>query len=164
MRLVTKLIPQDLAFADTAPWRFDFVGTVNAPPSKVWASFIDNHSWTEWFKNCKDCRATSDRFEGVGSTRSIRVNGLRVDERFVAWEPERLWAFTGVAMNMAFASSLVERATFTELPGERTRIDYRMAVAPKRWASPLRRLVASQATKAFAVSFANLDRYLTPTP
>jgi len=157
---VTTLVPQDLAYVDTAPWIFDFEGIVTGSPDEVWDMFIDNESWTVWFKGCRACRATSATFDGIGSTRSISVNGLRVDERFIAWEPGRLWAFTGVSMRLSFASSLVERAAFSDLGDGRTRIDYRMAVTPKRWASLIRSTIAKQATKSFAVSFANLDRAL----
>jgi uncharacterized protein YndB with AHSA1/START domain len=154
------MVQRDLVFADRAPWIFDFDGLVTANPAEVWAAFIDNESWTIWFANCKSCRATSDPFDGVGSTRSIEVNGLRVDERFIAWQPERLWAFTATAMKVSFATSLVERVLFDEPEPGRTHIAYRMAMQPKFWARPIRRLVGSQATKAFAKSFAALDTYL----
>ncbi len=160
---MTKLIEQDIGFADTAPWILDFEGVVTATPAEVWAAFIDNQSWTKWFKNCRSCVATSATFDGVGATRAISVNGLRVDERFIGWEPERLWAFTATAMRMPFTTSLVERVQFTDLADGTTKIDYRMAMAPKRWAGPLRKVIASQATKAFAQSFRDLDAYLATT-
>jgi uncharacterized protein YndB with AHSA1/START domain len=157
---MTVLVPQDLVFADRAPWIFDFEGLINASPAEVWAAFIDNESWTVWFERCKSCRATSDPFDGVGSTRAIEVNGLRVEERFIAWQPERLWAFTATAMRMSFATSMVERAIFTELDGGKTRISYRMAVQPRLWGRPLHRLIASRGAVSFARSFVALDAYL----
>lgn len=154
------MIERDLVFADRAPWIFDFDGLVRATPAEVWSAFIDNESWTIWFSKCRSCTATSDVFDGVGSTRSISVNGLRVDERFIAWQPERLWAFTATAMRMSMFTSLVERAVFDEPEPGRTHIAYRMAAQPKFWAKPLHRLIAGQATKAFAKSFAALDVHL----
>ena len=160
---MTKLIEQDIGFADIAPWTLDFEGIVVATPAEVWGAFVDNESWTKWFKNCRRCHATSATFDGVGATRAISVNGLRVDERFIAWEPEHLWAFTASSMRMSFTNSLVERVRFSDLGDGTTKIDYRMALAPKRWAGPLRKLIAGQANKAFAQSFRDLDTYLAAT-
>ena len=157
---MTALVRKTLAFADDAPWTFDFEGVINATPAEVWAAFIDNESWTIWFKRCKECRATSDPFDGIGSTRHIAVNGLTVDEEFIGWEPERLWAFTAVNMRMSFAKAMVERAQFEALPDGRTKISYRMAVDPHAWAKPIRRIMQTVAGKTFAASFTQLDAYL----
>jgi uncharacterized protein YndB with AHSA1/START domain len=156
---VATLIPRDLAFADTAPWRFDFQATIAAAPARVWPAWTDNRGWETWFQRCKACTTTSASAEGVGATRQIKVNGLTADEEFIAWEPERLWAFTVTAIKPSFATSMVERVSFTDL-GDRTRIDYRIAVAPRRWAKPLRGIVASQGAKSFAVSFRQFEAYV----
>jgi len=157
---MTALVRKTLAFADEAPWIFDFEGLVNATPAEVWAAFIDNESWTVWFKRCRECRATCDPFDGIGSTRHIAVNGLTVDEEFIGWEPERLWAFTALRMRMSFAKAMVERAQFEAVPGGRTKITYRMAVDPHAWAKPIRRIMQTVAGKTFAASFTQLDAYL----
>jgi uncharacterized protein YndB with AHSA1/START domain len=154
---MARLVPQELAFADSAPWMFDIVGTFEVPVDRVWATFTDNPSWAKWFAGCSSCTSTSSPADGVGSTRTIRVRGLKIDERFVAWEPNRLWAFTVISMRPAFASGMIERATFTDLGGIRTRIDYRVAIAPRRWAVPLRKLIAKQLSAAFESSFAKLN-------
>jgi uncharacterized protein YndB with AHSA1/START domain len=136
------------------------VGLIEAPVACVWSTFTDDPSWAIWFDGCKSCESTSTPPGGVGSTRSISVGGLRVDERFIAWEPERLWAFTVVNMRPAFAQAMVERVTFTDLAGEQTRIDYRIAIAPRRWAKPLRKVFAKRMSAAFATSFQNLNTHL----
>lgn len=154
------MVTRDLVFADRAPWTFDFDGRFHATPAEVWAALIDNESWPIWFEKCRSCRTTSAPSGGVGSTRSIEVNGLRVDERFIGWEPERLWAFTATAMRMSFATSLVERVTFADPTPGTTRITYRMAIDPKWWSRPLRRFIAGRAAKSFEHSFVALDAYL----
>lgn len=157
---MSRFTPQELAFADEAPWTFDFEGLVTGTPAEVWAAFTDNESWTVWFANCRQCRATSEPFDGVGSTRYIRVNGLGVHERFIAWDPGQLWAFTVTDMTMPFADAMVERVRFQAVDDRHTRIDYRIAARPRWWAAPLRRVIAKQSAKAFAKSFARLDQYL----
>lgn len=157
---MARLIQQDLAFADTAPWKFDFEAIISAAPAKVWSAWTDNPGWAKWFKNCKSCVTTSPSSEGVGATRTITVNGLTVDEVFIAWEAERLWAFTVASMKPSIAKSMVERVTFTDLGNGRTRINYRIAIEPRGWAKPLRAIVAGQGAKAFATSFAQFDKFV----
>jgi uncharacterized protein YndB with AHSA1/START domain len=161
---MARLVAQDVSFADSAPWRIDVTGVIDAPVDRVWATFTNDPSWAVWFNKCRSCESTSTPAGGVGSTRSITVSGLKVDERFIAWEPERLWAFTVVNLRPAFAASMVERATFTDLAGTQTRIDYRIAIAPRRWARPLRKILAKQTQSAFTVSLGNLNGYIHANP
>ncbi len=157
---MARLIQQDLAFADTAPWKFDFEAVISAAPAKVWSAWTDNPSWAVWFKNCKSCVTTSPTAEGVGATRTIKVNGLTAEEVFIAWEPEQLWAFTVTAIKPSFAKSMVERVRFTDVGNDRTRINYRIAIEPRGWAKPLRPIVATQGAKAFVASFAQFDKFV----
>ena len=161
---MTRLAPQALSFADSAPWTFDMVGTIDAPVDRVWATFTDNASWANWFDGCTSCESTSSPADGIGSTRTIRVSGLKVDERFIAWEPQRLWAFTVINLRpVGLAISMVERATFSELGGTHTRIDYRVAIAPRLWARPLRKIIANRLSAAFESSFRKLNAHLLAT-
>jgi hypothetical protein len=75
-----RLTPKDLSFADSVPWRFDMVGDVDAPVDRVWATFIDNPSWANWFDGCTSCESTSSPADGIGSTRTIRVRPARRSE------------------------------------------------------------------------------------
>ena len=157
---MARMIQQDLAFADTAPWKFDFEGIISAPPAKVWTAWTDNPGWAVWFKNCRSCVTTSPTAEGVGATRTIKMNGLTAEEVFIAWEPEHLWAFTVTSIKPSFAKSMVERVRFADLGNGRTRINYRIAVEPRGWAKPLRPIVAAQGAKAFVTSFAQFDKFV----
>ena len=140
------------------------VGNIDAPVDRVWATFIDNPSWANWFDGCTSCESTSSPADGIGSTRTIRVRGLNVDERFIAWEPQRLWAFTVINLRpVGFATGMVEQATFTELEGTHTRIDYRVAIAPRRWARPIRTIIAKRLSAAFESSFRKLNAQLLAT-
>ena len=156
----TTLQPIDEAFLDDAPWRFDFPGTFHAPVADVWAAFVDNEGWVEWFAGCKRCMATSTPFGGVGSTRTISVNGMRVDEQFIVWTPEQEWGFSAVSMRPPLFRRLGERARFTDLGDGRTSVDYRMAIDPQPSLKPLRKLLTAQSHKSFAKSYAALDERL----
>ena len=88
------------------------------------------------------------------------MSGLKVHERFIAWEPGRLWSFTVTDMTRAFARSMVERARFSERADGGTDIVYRIAAQPRWWAVPLRRFLGGQMKKSFAQSFGQLESYL----
>jgi hypothetical protein len=155
--------PGDIAFLQTAVWQIDVAFTMQASPDRVWATFTDNEGWAKWFKNCKSCTSTSTPAGGVGSTRTINVNGLRVDERFIGWEVERLWAFTALRLSRGFAECLVECIRMEPGDNGATTLNYRMAANPTWWAKPLRSLMYKTVKASWVKSFATLDKQLTQT-
>lgn len=141
---MASLHPREIEFADSAPVRIDGSATLDATPSEVWAVLLDYEAWPRWFRGLHTCRATSEPATGVGSTRTVTLAKGRsvVEERFIAWDDERLWAFTATSMNPGVFRSLVERVTIDPVDAGRTTVTYRMAFEPKpalRLAVPLLR-------------------------
>lgn len=150
---MAELTPQELGFAETAPVRVDGTAVLDATPAEVWAVIVDYPGWPRWFPNVKTCVATSEPPTGVGSTRRVSLpGGASIDERFIAWEPEALWAFTAETARPAVFRSLVERITITEIESGRTSVVYRMAFDPhpvlKPAAGLLRVAIGKNLTKA----------------
>lgn len=128
---MAALVTRTIDFAETAPGRAEQTVVIDASTAEVWAAIIDNERWPEWFPNVKVCTSTSDPATGVGSTREVRLPGnAMVEERFIAWEDEALWAFTAETMKPTLFRSLVERVTLTEPTPGRTSVTYRMAFEP----------------------------------
>ncbi len=150
----------DMSFLESAPWKFDAKVTMKAPPSKVWAALVDDSSWPTWFQDCTSCRSTSIPSGGVDSTRSIVVGPLSVDERFIAWEEERLWAFTALGINKRFASMLVECVRLAPGDDGGTDLSYRMAANPTWWAKPMHHKFESNVISAWTTSLQTLDAQL----
>lgn len=126
-------VPQDLGFADVAPVRIEGEVVADVDPAAVWAVLADHRRWVQWWGDpIVRVEPTSDPESGVGSTRLVVLKpNIGFDERFIAWEPSSLWAFTVVDGPRGFRS-VVERCTVhVEGPG-RTRVTYRMALEPKR--------------------------------
>ena len=121
-----KLSPREVDFADTAPIQITTNVTVNGTPEEVWAVLTDNERWPEWFSAAKECRTTSDKPQGVGSTRWIHVDLFKVNERFVAWDPPHRWAFTILDLNLPGVISVVERALIEPTGEGKTEVSYTM--------------------------------------
>lgn len=134
---MATLVTQDIHFAETALVRAEGTATVAATPAEIWAVLVDCERWPRWFFGVRSCEATSDPAGGVGSTRRVQLTGgARFEERFIAWEPGALWAFTAESMAPPVFRSLVERVTITEVAPGRTSVTYRVAFDPVGWLRP----------------------------
>lgn len=135
---MATLAPQDIDFTTRAPLRAEGTAVVDGTPAEVWAVLTDDESWPRWFDGVRSCRPTSEPAGGVGATRQVVIRGgTRFDERFIAWDEGRLWAFTGVAVRPGLFRALVESCTIEPLDEGRTRVTYRMGAEPAPWARPL---------------------------
>lgn len=160
---MATLAPRDLQFADAAPVRIEGSATFDATPAEVWAVLLDYEAWPRWFRGLHACRATSDPATGVGSTRTVELAGGRwtVEERFIAWEDERLWAFTATAMSPSPFRGLVERATIEPVAPDRVTVTYRMAFDPKPALRPLLPLLKASVGRNLTAAMEELGREVT---
>lgn len=136
------LATQDLSYVGRSPGHAEATVDVDAPPAAVWAVLVDHRRWPEWFGPALvSCEPTSALEVGVGATRVVRLRGgAAIAERFIAWDENELWAFTGTAAKPKVFAALVEQARLEALPGGGTRLTYTMAFAPNgllRLATPL---------------------------
>lgn len=140
---MAALVTRTIDFAETAPRHAEQTVVIDARPAEVWAAIIDNERWPEWFPNVRGCTSTSDPATGIGSTREVRLAGkVVIEERFIAWEEEALWAFTVETMTgPSLFRSLVERVTLQSPTPGRTSVTYRMAFAPTTAAGPVAPIV-----------------------
>lgn len=153
---MAQLIEQDVAYAETAPFRADGVATFRATPEEVWAVILDYPAWPRWFAGVTSCRATSDPSTGVGSTRRVSLvgPGSKIDERFIAWDDGERWAFTATDATPGLWRCLVERILIEDLGDGRCQVTYRMAFEPSWWmrpvAGPFRKAMERNLAKATA--------------
>lgn len=143
-----SLTPADLDFAGTAPNRIVVERTVAAPAARIWEALVDTAGWTTWFPTMTSATSTSDPDHGLGSTRSVKVGGLVADERFIGWEPERLWAFTIVRTNLPMAKRFTEQVELIP-DGDRTAVRYTGAFEPTVFTRWFTRIVEGQIRTAW---------------
>lgn len=121
---------ETLDFVDRAPVVIDARRRLPFAPERVFDVLADATLWPRWIVGMVAAEWTSSPPHGVGSTRRVALGPLQVHERFIAWEPPRLLAFTFVEANAPFARAGVERLDLARVDDDATALRYRMALDP----------------------------------
>ena len=123
--------PIDASFFDTAP-RFRNTVELAARPADVFAIFEDGESWPRWFHGIHKVVWTSNKPYGVGTTRTVWLTGVTVQERFFRWEQDRRFSFYLTGHSMPLAHALAEDYLLDEVAAGETRFTYSVAIEPRR--------------------------------
>lgn len=121
----------DLEFLDSAPVRFVNVVEINASPERVFEVLEDEDSWPKWFKGIVKVEWTSPKPFGVGSSRKVMLKAMAVDERFIAWDPGKRFAFYFTATSQPVAHAFCEDYQLEALDDGRTKFTYTVAYEPR---------------------------------
>ncbi len=156
---VPTLTPADLTFADSAPNRVVVEHPIAADPATIWAVIIDNPGWSQWYPTMTSCVDTSSQIHGVGSTRAVKVGALEAEERFIAWEPQRLWAFTIEKTNLPMAKRFTEQLELIETD-DSTTVRYVGAFEPLTIMRPVSRLLERNVRRAWTAGLAGLAEHV----
>lgn len=146
----------DLSFIEKA--KVKEVNTVVLPASaeRVFAIFRDGDAWPNWFGGMDKVEWTSPEPFGVGTTRSVWLGPLRVDELFFDWVDDRRFAFHFSGTSLPFVKTLVEEYVLEPLGDDRCCFTYTVAYDP---AFPLS-LTGPVGRAALARTFRNATRSL----
>jgi hypothetical protein len=123
--------PVDSTFFDTAPMRFKNAVELTASPADVFAIFEDGESWPRWFQAIQKVVWTSSKPYGVGTTRTVWLISIALDEHFFRWEPGRRFSFFGTGASMPLVHALAEDYLLQELAPGKTRFTYSVAMEPR---------------------------------
>jgi hypothetical protein len=134
--------PVGLDFIERAAYRFENTVELEAPPDAVFDLFADGESWPLWFKDIKRVVWTSPEPKGVGTTRTVTLTTMTVDEHFLAWDRGRRFAFRFEAASLPLCRAGVEDYRLEDLGGGRARFFYGVYLDPSilvRIAGPIAR-------------------------
>ena len=123
--------PVDASFFDTAPMRFRNVVDLDVPRAKVFAIFEDGESWPKWFHAIHKVKWTSSKPYGVGTTRTVSLTPVTLDEHFFRWEQDRRCSFYVTGHSMPLAHALAEDYLLEDLAPGKTRFTYSVAMEPR---------------------------------
>jgi uncharacterized protein YndB with AHSA1/START domain len=134
---VHALTPRPLEWLDHAPVRASRSRRIGQPPSVVWPAIADHAGWPRWFPRLVAVEP-GPVAEGVGGTRRVDIGLAQVDEEFLAWEPERRFAFTVTGSTRPGVVSMVEEVRLTPDGEAACTVTYTMGLEPKGGAKVLR--------------------------
>jgi uncharacterized protein YndB with AHSA1/START domain len=149
--------PEDLSFPERALVRLTFSRLVPAPPEKVFDVLADHEGWARWFVDFEKAVVTSPEREGVGMKRRVWVGPMRFEERFLAWERGRRFAFTMLDTKLPIVSAIVEDWRLAPVEGG-TRVDYAVGIDLPVWIRPLKRLLLWKFRPLFEQALPNLEK------
>jgi hypothetical protein len=87
------LEPVGLDFLAAAPVRFHYTAPLPAPVTDVFATIsADPSTWT-WFPGLADARYEGPPPHGVGTRRSVVMEGVAYRETLLAWDEPTRWAY-----------------------------------------------------------------------
>lgn len=155
--------PETPDFVDRAPLRVVIHQHLTASPDIVFTALADTPNWTAWWPGMTRAEWTSTQHGGLGAERRVNVRGLKVQERFIAWDPGERWGFTFLGTNVPLARAGVELVELTP-DGAGTNLRYTMALEPPRFLGPVIRALRSRFETGIGEGVAGLDRYLRSDP
>jgi uncharacterized protein YndB with AHSA1/START domain len=155
---MTPLTPRPLDWIDSAPVRASRSRRIAQPPATVWAAIADHAGWTEWFPRLVSV-TPGEVADAVGGTRTVDLGAAAVEEEFLAWEPERHFAFTVTASTRPGLRSMVEDIRLTRDGDTACTVTYTMGVDPVG-GKVLRPIAAPVLRKVIADGLAGLARHV----
>jgi uncharacterized protein YndB with AHSA1/START domain len=147
------LEPRSYDWLSSAPVRIDVSREMATSAAATFAVIADHERWPEWFAQLKRVEVTGAP-TGVGGQRRVAIPGVVVDEVFIAWEPDELFAFTVTHSSRPMAKSMIEAVRVEPLGPDRCRVTYTQALDPVTWLKPavpvMKRAMRSMLGKALA--------------
>lgn len=151
-----RLEPTGLDFVERSPFQLVNDLTVFAPAERVFDVLTSERDMYEWLEPLAEVRYTSPAPHGVGSTREVVLDllqrtprqrgagSLAVQERILAWERGKRFAFAVDEMNLPLVRQMVEDMQLERLGPGRTLLRYRVhyrPTGPMRAVHPIARTV-----------------------
>jgi hypothetical protein len=126
-----RLAPVDLDFLTTAPVRFTYTEPLPAPASTVFdAISADPSTWT-WFPGLADGRYDTPPPFGVGTLRSVVMDGVTYRETLLAWDAPHRWAYRVDESSDATFRALAEDWVIRDAPDGGATLTWTFAVEPQ---------------------------------
>jgi len=151
--------PVGLEFIAEAPWRFENVVELDAPPEQVFDVFADGESWPRWFEGIQRV-VWGPEPKGVGTTRSVTLTTGTVHEYFLAWDRGKRFAFRFTGANRPYFRAGVEDYRLEDIGNGRTRLSYGVYLEPTLLVRAFAPIAKGMFGSMFRTAAAGLVRYL----
>lgn len=160
MRAMRTMEPMQLSDLDVAPFRVEQRAILPGSPERVFAELAEPAAWVAWFPLMREARWTSEVTAAPGATRQVRLRLLgRFDERFLAWEPGRRFAFTMTGSTSPLARRMAEDWRLAPA-GADTELTWIIGGHPSTLGRAASSVVRLTTRRMFRGGVANLERRL----
>lgn len=156
-----SLEPVTADFLDTAPFRIVTTVPVMAPVEACWSLIADQASWVQWFEAMSSVTATPWIWTEPGQTRTVTVNGLKVDETAISVVPNQEYAFMITKWPLPIATRAAEAIRLedrTNKGSARTVLTYIGAFEPTTVGRFGKKLLEKQMIAAWGPAFSKLGQ------
>lgn len=151
--------PSELDYATQTPYYLDNVLRIEAPPEIVF-NVLSESDWGQWFVDFGSVTWTSPKPYGIGSTRTVQLKMLSVDERFLAWNPGSRFSFSIDAIDLPLVEAMMEDMQMLPLDnGQATEFRWRVYYTPTALMSAVHPIARGIFEGMFKQSLANLKTY-----
>lgn len=118
-----------LDFIETAPTIGRAHHIIGVSPATVYDSLLRAEDWPKWVPVITKVEWTTKPPVTVGSTRTVSMRGgLSADEEFLVAKPGEQMAFRFNAVSRQGIKAFAENYVLTELPGNRSLVEWTMAL------------------------------------
>lgn len=147
------------SFMQTARAKGSAVRRMNVNARQLFACFEDGESWGQWVPVIKHVQWTSPRPFTVGTTRTVTLSlGIKLEEVFWAWEPERHVAFCITRASNGMLRALAESYQITPIDEHTCSLHWRMAMQLNGMASVAEKYMSPSLEPAMQKLMATLER------
>lgn len=125
--------PVGIEFLDNAPVKFVNTVDLAASPAQVFAIFENAEAWPHWFKEILQVEWHHPQPYGVGTTRTVKLTTVTVEEYFFIWEQDNRFAFYLTSMSLPLANALVEVYELIPIGENRSQFTHTVCLEPSFW-------------------------------
>lgn len=152
--------PAGIEFLDSAPVQFVNQVELAASPAQVFAIFEKAEAWPHWYKEIVHVEWQGPQPYGVGTTRTVQLTTVTVEEHFFVWEQNQRLAFYFTGMSLPLANALVEEYRLTPLGEHRSQFTYKVGLEPSFWLRLGGPFILKVYEKMFQQATTNLAEYI----
>ena len=152
--------PESLAFIEHAPVVARVTRELPAAAAEVFDALADAEGWERWFPGMRRCEWLTPEPYGVGSLREVRVDSLRVVERFIVGERPHRWGFTFADVRPRIARAGMELVELDDLGSTRSLVTYTMALRPIVPVGPVAKVATGALESKLTTALAGLERHV----
>ncbi|MEL6185168.1 MAG: SRPBCC family protein [Myxococcota bacterium] len=152
----------DPGFVEQAPVRFTVERELPCTPERLFEIFEDAEAWTKW-AGLKFVTWTSEKPYGAGTTRTVGVGPIEIDEVFFTFDRGERMSFYVASGTTQLLAAFAEDYRVRAVGTDRCHFSWSFGVELAGLARVLHPLVGLAAKQNFAGALAKLETYVAET-